>query len=112
VLYVPGAMSLPTAYVPSWSMVVFGADPAAVAGADDGVPGADVGEGADAVAVVGDGAGDGVGDGVGSAPAALPDTAQPARTSPAAANRVAADADVNLIGHQSTGTRGPFSHNA
>ncbi len=52
-LYVPGAISVPTANVPSWSMVVFGPGAGDAAGDGDGES---VGEGA------GDAAGDGAGD--------------------------------------------------
>src|ERR1700721_1392313 len=93
----PGTMSVPTAYRPSLSMVVFGGpaggDAAAAAGAD-------VGAGGDAGA--GGGAGDGLGSG--SAPATAPDAAQPPRISPAATNRLApGTAALNPIEQQRTG---------
>ena len=84
-------------------MVVFGAGPGEAAGDGD----AD-GEADDPGEAAGDGDGDGVGSG--SAPAILPDAAQPARTSPAAANRAATSADLNLIDHQRTGTSDPVSY--
>src|ERR1700734_1066165 len=97
----PGTMSVPTAYRPSLSMVVFGGpaggDAAAAAGADGGAGG---GAGAGAGAEVG--AGDGLGSG--SAPATAPDAAQPPRISPAATNRLApGTAALNPIEQQRTG---------
>ena len=77
----PGAMSVPTAYVPSLSMVVF-------------APGAGPGEAA------GDGGG---GVGSGSAPATPADAAQPATITPATTHRATTGAGFDHIENQRTG---------
>lgn len=108
----PGAMSVPTAYMPSLSMVVFGPGGGVVAGdaaGDADAEGAGDGDADGAGEAAGDGAGEaaagggpGAGPvvvGSGSALATLADAAQPARTSPAAANRAAPSVNLNLIDH-------------
>src|SRR5689334_23173435 len=87
-------MSLPTANVPSWSIVVFGADPGDAAGDGDG-PGEAVGPGG--------------GVGSGSAPATPADAAQPATSNPAAAHRADTDAfTLNPMNQQLTGAGNSF----
>src|SRR5271166_6858454 len=93
----PGVMSVPTAYMPSLSMVVFGAP----AGAGEGAGDAD---GSGEAAGDGDADGEGDGAGSGSAPATAADAAQPATIRPATANLAAVGAPAfSPIAHQPTG---------
>ena len=101
----PGATSVPTAYVPSLSMVVFGAcaDDADGSGEAAGAGEAD-GEGEGEAAGAGETDGEGDGDGSGSAPATPADAAQPATSRLATASLAAVGTPaLNAIAPQRTG---------